>query len=224
MSRRFTSCWILGVVFGLMEFASPAFAQTADEENPVTLQPPTEAPAPAPDAPPPNYDEAAPRPDARMQTNPIFPGSESAVDVDSVLPPEPELFNPFKTPEGLTMDYRHLLGILGYGVHPSVSPDCFPFTADQCLELAIQCIDAGLYKDAIALADHGLTLKDYQVLYYVRGVAELAQGDCEASVKSAHALYRATPSTHLRYVIERLAGPVSGRFRIALDAIGERLR
>lgn len=225
MSLRLTTCWILGAAIGLIALANPVHAQPADDDSPVTLQPPTEAPAPAPDAPPPAYDEeAAPTPDAATQPNTAFPSPGQPADVDTVLPPEPEMFNPFKVPEGLTMDYRHLLGVLGYGVHPCVSPDCFPFTADQCLELAIQCIDAGLYKDAIALTDHGLTLKDYQVLYYVRGVAELAIGDCEASVKSAHALYTATPSTHLPYVIERLAGPTSGRFRIALDAIGERLR
>ncbi|MFN3161271.1 MAG: hypothetical protein ACE37I_18310 [Rubinisphaera brasiliensis] len=225
MSRRFTTCWILGTAIGLIAVANPVHAQPADEGSPVTLQPPTEAPAPAPETPPPAYDEeAAPAPDAATQPATAFPGPGQPADVDTVLPPESETFNPFKVPEGLTMDAPHLLGILGYGGHPCASSDCFPFTADQCLELAIQCIGAGLYKDAIALADHGLTLKDYQVLYYVRGVAELAAGDCDASAKSARALLSATPSTHLPYVMERLAGPTSGRFRIALNAIGERQR
>ena len=86
----------------------------------VNFQPPTEAPAP--ETPPPAYDEeAAPAPDAATQPATAFPSPGQPTDVDTVLPPESETFNPFKVPEGLTMDAPHLLGILGYGGHPCAS-------------------------------------------------------------------------------------------------------
>lgn len=128
--------------------------------------------------------------------------------VEVAVGPEVRGANPFLTPRGLSMPWRLLAQRLGFLSYTD-STISMAFTPAICQEMAVKAVKAGMYEDAIALADHGIrqsTVVDPAFLY-LRAYSEILLGRGGAATKSIGDL-KATQQFPYR-LQERLSGPAA---------------
>jgi hypothetical protein len=121
-------------------------------------------------------------------------------DVDDAPP-----FDVFKIPAGLVTAPERLLTMFGR------SKECFPYTANNCFQLAQECYRSGKVEDAIALLNHAVLQDQQSVYYYLKAMAELRAGRREESLASVRAVLDAEAAGRvggLDVAKERYNGPV----------------
>ena len=123
----------------------------------------------------------------------------------------------FACPAGLSMPAERLYASLGY--YP---PYCVPMTSRTTYDLAHACFIRGLYEDAIAFANHGLTIRDDARLHPIKGVCLMHVGRC---VEAEATVRRYLTAIDNKFVIglavarERVNGPMRVRFEQIVEHI-----
>ncbi len=134
-----------------------------------------------------------------------FNSIEAQTEPDRPKSMEP---NPFDIPEDLSTPHKILLFKLGY-LASSDSSLSVAFTPAICQEMAISAIRYGLYRDAIALANHGLKYHPVSdpAFLYLRGYCEIGLGPREDATKTIKELKSAgrIPT----WLMERVNGPAA---------------
>jgi hypothetical protein len=123
----------------------------------------------------------------------------------------------FAAPVGLSMPAERLYAGLGY--YP---PYCLPMTSRTTYDLAHACFIRGLYEDAIAFANHGLTIRDDARLHLIKGVCLMHVGRC---VEAEATVRRYLTAIDNKFVMglanarERVNGPMRVRFEQIVEHI-----
>lgn len=130
-----------------------------------------------------------------------------AGDCAPVAPPVRSLFD---YPKGLTMPPELLFARLGYRPGFSV-----PMTPENCFDLAYACWIRGLFIDALALAEEGISRRNDARLQLLRGVLLLSMNrakDAERVATDYQAAVNQNASFGLGHALERVNGPMRARF------------
>ncbi|MEO2036764.1 MAG: hypothetical protein ABGZ35_32215 [Planctomycetaceae bacterium] len=127
---------------------------------------------------------------------------------------EPQGDDVFSAPVGLTMPVDELLYRAGYNHEHSLDGIPFPFTQSHCITLAAFCFHKCLFRDAVAIAQHGLRFGANSTLLFIRGASELGLGDKTAALSTIETLRTAVGNLEMQYNV--IAGPIKIRFWIAL--------
>ena len=162
------------------------------------------------------------QPDLPSAPNVVVPVPKAGGD--EVLVPMPDdgskIYDPFTVPDGLSMSVDSLLQILGQNHDCQLCGVPFPFTVGSCESLGGEAFRKGLYQDAIAIANHGMTQKKTPTLLYIRGVSELAIGESHACVMTMRELIPIhPPTTPTQELSSRVGGPIAVRFLIGFRAV-----
>jgi hypothetical protein len=115
------------------------------------------------------------------------------------------------------MPAESLFAHLGY--YPA---HCVPMTSDTTYDLAYACFIRGLYDDAIAFANHGLTLRDDARLHLIKGVCLMHVGRCVEAEATVEQYLNAVDNKNvigLAIARERVNGPMRVRFEQILKHI-----
>ncbi|QDT36726.1 outer membrane protein assembly factor BamD [Stratiformator vulcanicus] len=123
--------------------------------------------------------------------------------------------NPFTPPDGMATPIDSLLCRTGQG-----AVKCFVFSPRNCFDLAAACYRRGLYQDAIALLDRALQYGPNAGYFYLRGMAEMQIGECDAAGESAQGVaqsLRAGNIGGLDRIGERFNGPVAIQMRALIE-------
>jgi hypothetical protein len=115
----------------------------------------------------------------------------------------------FSCPSGLSMPADRLIARLGY-----FPVNCVPMTPDTTYDLGFACYIRGMYDDAIAFANHGLTLRDDARLHLLKAVCQMSVGRCVEAEETVDKYLNAVASTNtvgLAVARERINGPMRVR-------------
>lgn len=140
------------------------------------------------------------------------------------------------TPRKLSMPVDDLLQKLGQNPHGTLNGVPYPFTPETCSTLSLKAAGCGLYADAIALAEFGLTQEKLvasfshrETLLFSKAVSEFATGkrkNCTATMRLLAVEMNLTVDaddaeilSELQELSLKLPGPLAIRFRYAFKGL-----